>query len=97
MMAMTDFDSFLASAKEVPCAEFYASPIAQENCIEPDWFDNLPEPECFTVLDGEQWFAKFDDRTYWTMVEQEDRYADLTTLARWVYDWLNEETNEHLR
>jgi hypothetical protein len=94
---VTDFDRFLASAREVPCAEFYASRIAKENGIDPSWFDNLPEPECFTVLDGEQWFVKFDDQTYWTMIEKEDRYADLTALARWVYAWLAEENNDDHR
>jgi hypothetical protein len=92
------FDDFLASAKEVPCKEFYASRIAQENCIEPDWFAaDEKQPTCFVVLNGEQWFVKYTPWTYWTMVEREARYGSLAELARWVYDWLNEETNEHLQ
>jgi len=97
-MAMTDFDSFLASAKEVSCAEFYASRIAKENGIEPDWFAaDEKKPACFVVINNEQWFVKYTPWTYWTMVEREARYGSLAELARWVYDWLNEETNEHLR
>jgi len=95
---MTDFDSFLASAKEVSCAEFYASRIAKENGIEPDWFAaDEKKPACFVVINNEQWFVKYTPWTYWTMVEREARYGSLAELARWVYDWLNEETNEHLR
>lgn len=94
---VTDFDRFLASAKEVPCAEFYASRIAQEGCIEPDWFDDGPQPKCFVVLDGEQWFVKYTPYTYWTMVEREARYGSLAELARWVYDWLAEENNDDHR
>lgn len=95
---VTDFDSFLASAKEVPCAEFYASRIAQENCIEPDWFSaDEKQPTCFVVLNGEQWFVKYSSLTYWTIVESEDRYGTLAELARWVYDWLVEENNDNLR
>lgn len=94
---MTDFDRFLASAKEVPCAEFYASRIAKENCIEPDWFADHKEPKCFVVLDDHSWFVKFTDWTYWTMVEREARYGSLAELARWVYDWMAEENNDHLR
>jgi hypothetical protein len=92
------FDDFLASAKEVSCADFYASRIAKENGIEPDWFSaDEKQPICFVVLNGEQWFVKYTSLTYWTMVEREARYGSLAELARWVYDWLAEENNDDHR
>jgi hypothetical protein len=89
--SLGSFDDFLASAKEVPCAEFYASRIAKENGIEPDWFADHREPKCFVILDGEHWLVKFTSLTYWTMIEREARYGNLVELASWVYDWLTDE------
>lgn len=90
------FQDFLASAKEVSCEEFYNSRIAKENCIDSSWFIKH-QPVCFTVLDDEQWFVKFninDQVTYYTVVEKEERWGSLESLARWVFDWLQEEYGE---
>lgn len=92
-MVTKAFDDFLASAKEVSCEEFHASRIAKENCVDSSWFIER-QPLCFTVLDDEQWFAKFkinDQVTYYTVVEKEERWGSLESLAKWVFDWLNEE------
>lgn len=92
------FDNFLASAKEVSCREFYDSRIARENCVDSSWFVNDKyQPACFVVLDGEQWFAKFnigEQVIYYTAVEREERWGSLESLAKWVFDWLNEEFGE---
>lgn len=92
------FDDFLASAKEVSCEEFYASRIARESCVDSSWFVNDKyKPLCFIVLDDEQWFAKFnisDQATYYTVVEKEERWGSLESLAKWVFDWLQEEYGE---
>lgn len=95
-MVSSTFQDFLASAKEVSCEEFYNSSIAKENCIASSWFIKH-QPVCFTVLDDEQWFAKFninDQVTYYTVVEKEERWGSLESLARWVFNWLQEEYGE---
>jgi hypothetical protein len=95
-MVSSTFQDFLASAKEVSCEEFYNSSIARENCIDSSWFIKH-QPVCFTVLDDEQWFVKFnisDQVTYYTVVEKEERWGSLESLARWVFDWLQEEYGE---
>ena len=116
-MVSSTFQDFLASAKEVSCEEFYNSRTAKENCIDSSWFIKH-QPVCFTVLDDEQWFAKFNINdqlfapftdtivvpftckssrfpvTYYTVVEKEERWGSLESLAKWVFDWLQEEYGE---
>lgn len=95
-MVSSTFQDFLASAKEVSCEEFYNSRTAKENCIDSSWFIKH-QPVCFTVLDDEQWFVKFninDQVTYYTVVEKEERWGSLESLAKWAFDWLQEEYGE---
>ena len=94
---MKTFDQLLSSSREVSVQEFYDSDVAKQNGVDSSWFISF-QPTSFVVFDGDSWMVRFDrpgePSIYWALVETEERYGDLSELARWVYDWLYEECDE---
>lgn len=85
---MTNFSTFLASAKEVSYGQFITSRIALESGINDSWWPSV-KPKSFTVI-GECWLAEFE-WGYWTLIESQEYTGSLEALALLVWNWLQEE------
>lgn len=79
------FDSFIATAEEVPFEEFLTTEIAKQGCIERSWWDVAPIS--FYVIEKHCWIAKFADGTCHTMIEREEYTGSFEELARILFQW----------